>query len=208
MLIVGAKGFAKEVLEIIFQNKIKENIALFDDINPDILGKMYGRFTVLKNEAEVRTFFNENGPQFTIGIGNPHLREKMYNKFTNWGGILNSVISKKTDIGNFGVHINDGCNILSGVKISNEVQIGMGVIVYYNCVITHDVAIGDFVELSPGVILLGGCKIGSMSHIGAGAIIFPNVIIGENVKVGAGAVVRENLPDNVVAVGVPAKIVK
>jgi len=208
MLIIGAKGFAKEVLEIIYKNKIDEDIALFDDINPHMPDKMFGKFTVLKNETEVRSFFKRTDPRFTIGIGNPHLREKMYNKFTNWGGILTSVISKKTDIGSFGVHINDGCNILSGVKISNEVQIGMGVIVYYNCVITHDVAIGDFVELSPGVILLGGCKIGSMSHIGAGAIIFPNVIIGENVRVGAGAVVRKNLPDNVVAVGVPAKIVK
>lgn len=207
MLVVGAKGFAKEVLEIIFQNNI-EDIALFDDINPDIAGKLYGNFPVFKNETEVQSFFKSTDPRFTIGIGNPHLRKKMYNKFTNLGGILTSTISINTVIGSFGVHIDDGCNILPGVKISNEVHIGKGVIVYYNCVITHDVAIGDFVELSPGVILLGGCKIGSMSHLGAGAIIFPNVIIGENVRVGAGAVVRENLPDNVVAVGVPAKIVR
>jgi acetyltransferase-like isoleucine patch superfamily enzyme len=44
--------------------------------------------------------------------------------------------------------------------------------------------------------------------IGAGAIILPGVTIGENAVVAAGAVVSKDVPDNTVAGGVPAKIIK
>ena len=36
----------------------------------------------------------------------------------------------------------------------------------------------------------------------------PNVIIGNNVIIGCGAVVTKNIPDNSIAVGVPARIIK
>ena len=44
--------------------------------------------------------------------------------------------------------------------------------------------------------------------IGAGAIILPGVTIGENSIVGAGAVVKKDVPANVIVAGVPAKIVR
>ena len=43
MLIIGAKGFAKEVLEVLFQNNI-QNIFFFDDVNPELTGNLYGKF--------------------------------------------------------------------------------------------------------------------------------------------------------------------
>ncbi|KAJ2780570.1 hypothetical protein GGI15_003495 [Coemansia interrupta] len=51
-------------------------------------------------------------------------------------------------------------------------------------------------------------KIGNNVWIGGGAIILAGVTIGNNVTVGAGAVVTKDVPDNVVVVGNPAKIVK
>lgn len=50
--------------------------------------------------------------------------------------------------------------------------------------------------------------IGENCWIGAGAIILPGITIGNNVVVGAGSVVTKNLPDNVVAVGNPCKILR
>lgn len=51
-------------------------------------------------------------------------------------------------------------------------------------------------------------RIGRCCWIGAGAIILPGVTIGDNVVVGAGSVVTKDLPDNVVAVGNPCKILR
>jgi len=64
------------------------------------------------------------------------------------------------------------------------------------------------VHLSPGVHLAGRVSIGEASHLGIGAVVLPNVSVGKYCIVGAGAVVRESLPDKVVAVGNPARIIK
>lgn len=208
MLIIGAKGFAKEVLEILHQNQDTQNLCFYDDINtyPDFL---YNQFKILGNIKCVEQYFLEVDSRFTIGIGKPNLRLSLYEKFKNINNsIFTSTISKYAEIGSFGVEIGDGCNILGGVKISNDVKIGMGTMIYYNSIITHDVKIGNFVEISPGATLLGRCKIGDMTQIGAGAIIFPDVEIGKNCIIAAGAVVRQNISNNVMVAGVPAKIKK
>ena len=73
MLIVGAKGFAIEILEILYLNKYNKSIAFYDDINSDINGKLFGKYQILKNEEDVKVFFQKNGPLYTIGIGLPCL---------------------------------------------------------------------------------------------------------------------------------------
>lgn len=206
MLIVGAKGFAKEVLEIIYQNGAIKKISFYDDVSQDVPTMLYNKFRVLKSVSEAKIYFKENGNQFTLGIGNPKLRFKLFEKFEALGGHFESTISKQAEIGSFGVEIGKGCNILPGVRISNDVTIGIGTMIYYNTVITHDVQIGNFCELSPGVTLLGRCKLGDFVQVGAGSIIFPGVEIGSNTIIAAGAVVRENIPENVMVAGVPAVI--
>ncbi len=208
MIIIGAKGFAKEVLEIVHQNNQLENLVFYDDVNNDLPDLLFAKFPILKNENQVKEYFSSFGNDFTIGIGGPRLREKMYEKFTGFGGKLTSTISNFSEIGSYDVCIGEGSNILSGVKISNSVTLGKLNIIYYNTIITHDVFTGDFVELSPGVKLLGRCSIGDFTSIGSNSVILPDIKVGNNVVIGAGSVVTKNLPDNSVAVGIPAKIIK
>jgi sugar O-acyltransferase (sialic acid O-acetyltransferase NeuD family) len=208
MLIIGAKGFAKEVLEICYQNNDTSYLAFYDDINNDIGDFLFNQFPIINNVIEARNYFENVDNRFAIGIGNPILREMLVSKFSSLGGELTDTRSKFSEIGSFGVVIGKGSNILSGVKISNDVAIGICPLLYYNSVISHDVVIGNFVEISPGATILGGAKIGSFVHLGAGSIIFPGIEIGNNVIIGAGAVVNKNLPNNCVAAGVPAKIIR
>jgi len=208
MLIIGAKGFAKDILEILRQNKELNDLVFYDDINSDTEDGFFGEFPILKSLDEAAEYFSNVDDRFSIGIGNPNLRCKMYHKFTALGGVFHSTISPKIEIGHYDVSIAPGCNILSGVKISNSVEIGMGTMIYYNCIINHDVVIGKFVEISPGAIVLGKCKIGSFTHIGSGAVILPGVVIGNYVKIAAGAVVTHHTPHHVLTAGVPAIIKK
>lgn len=208
MLIIGAKGFAKEVLEILHQQNTLEEIAFYDDLNKDIGDLMYNKFTILKSEKEVSIFFKNTCNKFIIGIGNPKLRHKLFKNFSSLGGVLTSSISPLAVIGSFDVQIGIGSNILSGSVFSNSTEIGICCIVYYNSIITHDCKIGDFVEISPGVNLLGNVKVGEFSQIGANTTILPNITIGKNVIIGAGAVVTKNIPDNTMVMGIPAKVVK
>jgi sugar O-acyltransferase (sialic acid O-acetyltransferase NeuD family) len=208
MLIVGAKGFAKEVLEICHQNKDLIDLVFYDDINSDIGEKLFDVFPILTTIEQAKFYFNTIDNRFTMGVGNPNSRKKLYEKFKSIGGVFTARVSAFSEIGNYGISIAEGVTILSGVKISNDVSIGKGTMIYYNSIITHDVKVGDFVEISPGVTLLGRAIINNNVQIGAGSIILPNLIIGENAIIGAGAVVTKDIPDNCLAVGIPAKIIK
>jgi sugar O-acyltransferase (sialic acid O-acetyltransferase NeuD family) len=208
MLIIGAKGFAKEVLEICFKNNASENLAFYDDVNQEIGSSLFDRFPILNSIEQAKRYFENIDNRFTIGIGKSPLRKRFVEKFTEIGGVLTSTISNSACIGNFDVRIGDGANILPSVKISNSVLIGKCALIYYNVILTHDVIIGDYVELSPGATILGRAKVNNGAHIGAGAIILPDVVIGENAIIGAGAVVTEDIPDNCTAVGIPAKVIK
>ncbi len=94
----------------------------------------------------------------------------------------------KTDIGAF-TYI----NAKHGVEIQDYVQIGSHCSIY--SVSTIDNKHGK-------VILKKNCKIGSHS------LIMPGITIGENSVIGAFSFVNKGIPDNVVACGIPAKVIK
>ena len=94
----------------------------------------------------------------------------------------------KTDIGAF-TYI----NAKSGVVIEDFVQIGSHCSLYSESTIDNKVG---------QIILKKNCKIGSHS------VIMPGVTIGENAVIGAFSFVNKDVPDNVVAAGVPIKIIK
>jgi acetyltransferase-like isoleucine patch superfamily enzyme len=94
----------------------------------------------------------------------------------------------KTDIGAFSY-----INAENGVIIGDFVQIGSHCSVY--SVSTIDNKLGE-------VWLRKGCRIGSHS------VIMPGVIVGEDSIIGAFSFVNGNIPDRVLAFGIPAKVVR
>jgi sugar O-acyltransferase (sialic acid O-acetyltransferase NeuD family) len=206
MLIIGAKGLAKEVLEIFHQQNELANLFFYDDISTDIPDLLYGKFKVLRNMEQVAKLFAIDN-RFTIGIGKPELRFKMYNHFTKAGGQLVSVISPLAVIGHYGTVIAPGTIIMAGTVISNDVIIGMGCLINPNCTISHDTVLGDFIEISPGVQITGRCNIGDRCSIGTNAIILPETTLGRKVTAGAGAVVTKDVEEGLIVVGIPAKAI-
>ena len=208
MLIVGAKGFAKEVLEVLDQLDQLDNLVFYDDVNADAADLLFSKFAVLKNIEQAKAFFRDTDARFTIGVGNPVLRKKLYDKFTALGGVFTGTISPFARIGKYGNTIGEGCNIMTGTVITNDIMVGEGVLVNLNCTIGHDSKIGKFVEMSPNVNISGNCTIGDYSVLGTNAIVLPKISIGKNVIVGAGSLVTKDLPDNCLAIGIPAKVIK
>ena len=62
--------------------------------------------------------------------------------------------------------------------------------------------------IQPGANIAGACDIGIATYVGMGAVVIDQTQVGSHSVIGAGAVVIEQVPDHVLAVGVPAKIVK
>lgn len=205
MLIVGAKGFAKELLEVIHQNGKHEGLAFFDNVSSDLPDMLYNQFKVFKSFDEAVIFFKQNGNEFSLGLGNPKARFALATKMKEHGGKLTTVISPFARIGHFNNQIEDGATIMTGNVLTNDITIGEGVLINLNCTVGHDVVIEKYVELSPGVHVSGKVSIGEFSLIGTGAVILPGIKIGKRCSVGAGAVVVKDVPDDTIVVGIPAK---
>lgn len=203
MLVIGAKGHAKEVIEII-KNNCNE-IVFFDNVTTPPIDSFFNTFCVLNSFDELSNYFTKNSAKFCLGIGGTKIRQDIANKIKSYGGQLETITAQNASIGNYEVSIGDGCNIMKNVMISNSVTLGEGVLINYGVSIHHDVSVGNYCEISPGAMLLGRSKIGHYVSIGAGAIILPDVIIGDNVIIGAGAVVTKSIENNAKVIGIPAK---
>lgn len=211
MIVIGAGGFAIELLEVLISKEYgytKENLYFYDDITTDSPEKLFKQFLVLKSIEEVKAIFNNSSKDYCLGIGSPNSRKLLVDKFNALNGKLFSVISSQSSIGSFETLIAEGCSIMDGVRITNGVSIGKGTLLNLNSTIGHNTKVGDFTNLNPGVHISGGCNIGNNTSIGTGAVILPNLKIGKNVVIGAGSVVIKDVPDDCTVVGVPGEIIK
>jgi sugar O-acyltransferase (sialic acid O-acetyltransferase NeuD family) len=205
MLIVGAKGFAIEILEICKQLNLLENLVFYDDISTDLPIKLFDQFKILKTPEEVSHHFANYSNQFCLGLGNPLLREKMTIKISDLGGELTTLVSPKSTIGSYNTIIEKGSNIMSGVVITNNVRIDKGTLVNLNTTIGHDVKIGKYCEICPGVHISGNVVIDDYCFLGTGSVILPNIKIGEHSIIGAGSVLTKDLLPFKKVKGIPAK---
>ena len=89
------------------------------------------------------------------------------------------------------------------------ITIGTNVFITSGCkFITHDGGTLLYRHSIPDLEVTKPIVIGNDVYIGNNVILLPGVHIGNNVIIGAGAIVTKDIPDNSVAAGVPAKIIK
>jgi acetyltransferase-like isoleucine patch superfamily enzyme len=100
----------------------------------------------------------------------------------------NLTLGDRTDIGAF-TYI----NAKHGVVLEDFVQIGSHCSIY---------SLSTIDDKTGPVVLKRNCRIGTHSSV------MPNVIVGENSIVGAHSYVIRDIPANVVAFGVPAKVIR
>jgi acetyltransferase-like isoleucine patch superfamily enzyme len=98
------------------------------------------------------------------------------------------MLGYQTDIGSF-TYI----NAKNGVIIEDFVQIGSHCAIY---------SISTIDDKEGRVVLKKNCRIGSHS------VVMPGITVGENSIIGACSFVNQNIPANVIAVGVPVKVIK
>lgn len=114
-----------------------------------------------------------------------------------------------------GVSIGDGCEIYSSASFGSEpylVSLGNHVRINANVLfVTHDGGVWvlrELFEIYKDVDIFGEIVVGDNVHIGNNSIIMPGVKIGNNCIIGCGAIVTKDVPDNSIAVGVPARIIE
>jgi serine O-acetyltransferase len=105
--------------------------------------------------------------------------------------------------------------ILTGIELPCEVPVGKGFLIdhFGGIVISGYASFGDHCRIRSGVVVglrrvdeLYAPQIGNYVDIGVGAKLLGNIRIGNNVVIGANAVVLCDVPDDHLAVGVPAEV--
>ena len=105
------------------------------------------------------------------------------------------------------IMLGDGCIIQQGCILTCDITLGRFVLLNLGCTVGHDAVLDDFCSLMPHANVSGAARLETGVYLGTSSTIIQGVCIGANTVVGAGAVVVRDLPANVTAVGVPAKVI-
>lgn len=209
IVIIGAGGFAREVLWLIDDiNKTENqwNVVGFIDDNLELKGRELNGTTVIGNFNDI------NLPEYdklyyVCAIGEPRIKKILVNKAESIGLSAATLIHPSVIKSKF-IDIGEGSIICAGSILTVNIRIGKHVIINLDCTIGHDVEVRDYVTILPSVNVSGNVLLDECSNIGTGTAIIQGKMIGENSIIGAGSVVVKDIEENCTAVGVPAKVIK
>ncbi|MFR9165369.1 MAG: acetyltransferase [Dysgonomonas sp.] len=189
----GAGGHAKVITDILMSKGITVK-EVYDD-NPNL------------KELDGIPIVHEGSYQspLIVSIGNNIIRKKIVDRIHN---IKYEKAIASTAIISHSVCVGEGSVVMQGAIIQSSTKIGKHAIINTGARVDHDCNISDFTHIAPGAILCGNVEIGEGSLIGAGATIIPGKKIGKWSVIGAGSTVIKDIPDNVVAIGSPCRIIK
>lgn len=204
-IIVGVGGHARVVIDILRQAGVTV-VGIITDIQISE-GTIEG-IPVVCGFEELAEYIGKKDVDGAIcAVGDNNKRAEYYEKFCEMKIPMINAIHPRTVISS-NVVIGKGVVIAAGAVICTGSVIKDNVIINTSASVDHDCMIGNHSHLSPGSHIAGRVSIGSRSWIGIGASIIDKISIGNNVIIGAGSTVISDMPDNVVAVGVPARIIK
>ncbi len=205
IVLIGAGGFGKEVLQTIIDCQKKSRIfelVGFIDENKELWGKTICNLKVL---GGIDWIENNSGVGCVICIGDGKIRKKLVKKLSKLNLFFPSIIHPTVILSKFS-KIGDGVIIQGFSYIVPDVEIGNHVHINMSCTIAHDTKIENFVTISPGVHINGMCSIGEGSFLGSGSVIKDEIKIGEWTKIGAGTILIDNADSKKTYVGVPGVI--
>ena len=152
----------------------------------------------LGNETQL-----ENGTNVILGIGDNHIRFKIFNELKNlkYPNLIHpsAVVSSS-------VKLSKGIVIASNAVLNPFAEIESGVIINTASIVEHECFIGAFSHVAPGAVLCGNIKVGKRSFIGANSVVKQGITIGNDVTIGAGSVVISNVPNGVTVLGNPSRL--
>ena len=194
IVVLGGGGHAKVVISTLHACGFSV-VAVFDDDTSKWGSELMG-VSIVQNDPG-------RGGAAVIAMGNNGVRKKFAGLNFRWETAIHPSACVHAS-----VKLGCGTLVFAGAVIQPDTVIGDHVIVNTGATIDHDCVIGDFAHIAPGVHFAGGVQIGEGTFVGIGSAVIQGIKIGPWATLGAGSVVVDNLPGDVVAFGVPAKIRK
>ncbi len=206
ILIFGAGENGIQAFHIVKRAEVHE-VAAFVDDDLHKQGTQLCGVPVLAGQPALSVLRDHGVEGAIAAIGNNEIRLEVNDRLLNCGyTIVNAVHPQAMidDTAQFGA----GVIVEMGVAVHPLARIGDCVFLGGSCVISHHSIVERGALIAGGVVFGGHVHVGPRALIGVGAVLQPHIKIGRGTVVGIGSAVISDLPDDVVAVGVPAKVIR
>ena len=205
LVIYGAGLGAKQLLEITRHLDTIEVVGIVDD-KPGLLGTAIGGTTVLGGFEALRALALRGAIDGVALSFHSEVRRKVHRRIAAEIPVrFIPLVDPRAHV-SADVQIGDGALIEAGAIVGPGTIVGEGVIIDVGAIVAHDCSLGAFSHLSPGCTLSGVVCLHENVLVGVGASLNSTVTVGRNVIITPGAAVMNDLPDDVIVGGVPAKI--
>lgn len=205
VIIFGAGGHAQVVADILLraheQGAPAMPIGYIDD-NPALAGTTRLGLPVFGTTAVLPGIAHEAA---IVAIGLNATRRRVFESLLAQGEHFITACHPRATIAP-DVCLGEGCVVSAGAVVNPGAVIGANVILNTGCTVDHHNQIGAHAHIAPGAHLGGDVTIGEGVLVGIGATVMPGRQVGAWSVVGAAALVQQNLPGGITAIGVPAKV--
>lgn len=201
ILIIGAGGHGRVVLDIILSENPKASVQFVD---ANACGQVLGVRVIRPRAAE-----RLGTCGYIIAIGNNLMRHNVYRSMDDSRHLFQTVVHPQASVSPF-AKLGLGVVVCAQANIGPGAEVGDGTIVNTGANIDHDCKVGDWCHIAPHATLCGGVTVGHFTLIGAGATVLPGAKIGDCVTIGAQGLVKEgqNITSKGKYVGVPVHEIK
>jgi UDP-N-acetylbacillosamine N-acetyltransferase len=202
----GASGHARVVADAVRKGETFSVFGFIDD-TPARRGEAFAGATVLGGREVLATLTRYGVSTIHVAIGHCRARMDLSKVAMDRGLRLGSVIHPSAILA-LDATIGDGTFVAAGAIVGPASRVGQCVILNSGCSVDHDCVVEDGAHIGPGVHMGGAAHVGQLAWIGIGATLRDRASVGHGAIVGAGAVVLRDVPPELVAYGVPARVVR
>lgn len=203
LLLIGAGGLAREVLEITQLLQGTTVSGILDD-NETLIGTSISGVPVLGKIAEIDKFPNCRVLICVASSKNPRRRLEIADQIDIDPNRYFSAIHPTVSLGS-SVRIGHGAIIMSCCSVTADVVIGQHCVLMPNVVMTHDDMIGNGCTFGAGSTIAGNVKLGDSVYVGSGTHVREFLQVGSGAVLGMGSVVTKDVPPDEVWIGNPAQ---
>jgi len=204
IVLVGAGGHARVIIDML---KADPTIELVGCVSANLADPAVLGVPILGGDEILHALIRNELKSAFVAVGDNRNRVRLLRNLKELGFTTINAISRDATVSS-GVQIGAGVAIMPGSVVNVGTVIGDGVIVNTGAIVDHDCRIGAGAHIAPGARIAGRVIVGEGAFLGTGCSVIPGISIGSWTTVGAGAAVVRNLPEGVVAFGVPARVQK
>jgi acetyltransferase EpsM len=207
LIVWGAGGHARVVADIVQLHGRHRIVAFVDDGGTADQPDKFLGIQLLSEREKLALLLKRGCREMVIAIGNCSTRLRLAAEAQQIGfDLCEPLVHPKATVARSAT-LGRGTVVAAGAVVNPAAILGENVIVNTCASVDHDCILENGVHVCPGAHLAGNVTVCRGTWIGIGATVIEKIRIGKGVMIGAGAVVVSNVPDGVLALGCPARVV-